>query len=159
MDASSADTIYFYSTRKQWREFSNFAQFAFELKGKRWPTSEHYYQAMKFEGQPYEEVIRAAPNGSTAAKLGRRKKPIVGQTTCTIRADWEQVKESVMRAALRAKFTSHPELRRLLLSTGTARLVEHTRNDKYWADGGDGSGQNRLGALLMELREELKKET
>jgi hypothetical protein len=33
--------------------------------------------------------------------------------------------------------------------------VEHTTNDRYWGDGGDGSGKNRLGALLMELRAEL----
>jgi N-glycosidase YbiA len=30
--------------------------------------------------------------------------------------------------------------------------VEHTRNDAYWGDGGDGTGKNRLGQLLMELR-------
>jgi len=41
------------------------------------------------------------------------------------------------------------------LGTGDAELVEHSHNDRYWADGGDGSGQNRLGQLLMELRAQL----
>ena len=63
-----------------------------------------------------------------------------------------------MGEVLRAKFTQHPQLRSLLLSTGDAELVEHTANDNYWADGGDGSGKNRLGQLLMELRSELRKE-
>jgi ribA/ribD-fused uncharacterized protein len=72
-----------------------------------------------------------------------------------LRADWEVVKDDVMRAALRAKFTQHPQLQSLLLATGDADLVEHTRNDTYWADGGDGSGRNRLGELLMELRTQL----
>lgn len=63
-----------------------------------------------------------------------------------------QIKDSVMRRALRAKFTQHSELRELLLSTGNCRLVEHTANDHYWADGGDGSGMNRLGELLMSVR-------
>ncbi len=36
-----------------------------------------------------------------------------------------------------------------------ARLVEHTNNDVFWGDGGDGSGHNMLGRLLMELRAEL----
>jgi ribA/ribD-fused uncharacterized protein len=63
-----------------------------------------------------------------------------------------------MREALWAKFTQHPELRSLLLSTGDETIVEHTENDNYWGDGGDGSGRNRLGVLLMELREKLRTE-
>ena len=58
-----------------------------------------------------------------------------------------------MRNGLRLKFTQHPALLELLLSTGTKKIVEHTVNDSYWGDGGDGSGKNRLGAILMELRE------
>ncbi len=61
-----------------------------------------------------------------------------------------------MRQALRAKFTQHDDLRILLLGTGEAVLVEHTEKDHYWGDGGDGSGKNRLGQLLMEIRSELR---
>ncbi|MFR3747673.1 NADAR domain-containing protein [Streptococcus sp.] len=43
-----------------------------------------------------------------------------------------------------------------MLATGDGILIEHTRNDDYWADGGDGSGKNKLGLLLMQVREELK---
>ena len=63
-----------------------------------------------------------------------------------------------MREALRAKFTQNKELKKILLETGDAELVKHTANDNYWADGGDGSGKNVLGKLLMELREQLKSE-
>jgi hypothetical protein len=49
-------------------------------------------------------------------------------------------------------------LKALLLGTGEAVLVEHTANDSYWGDGGDGSGKNRLGALLMQVRAELRSE-
>jgi hypothetical protein len=55
----------------------------------------------------------------------------------------------------RLKFTQHPHLRALLLSTGDALLVEHTENDSCWGDGGDGSGKNRLGQILMRVRDEL----
>ncbi len=72
-----------------------------------------------------------------------------------LRKNWESVKEQVMRKALRAKFEQHPELRALLLATAPAKLVEHTENDAYWGDGGNGKGKNRLGYLLMELREQL----
>ena len=73
-----------------------------------------------------------------------------------LRADWESVKDDIMREAVRAKFTQHADLRSLLLSTGDSTLVEHTTKDSYWADAGDGSGKNRLGEILMEIRVELR---
>lgn len=84
-----------------------------------------------------------------AARMGRsRKRPL--------RADWETVKDDVMREALRAKFSQHANARDLLLGTGDALIVERTKKDRYWGDGGDGSGLNRLGQLLMEVRKELR---
>lgn len=143
--------INFYSTSGDYGCFSNFSRHAVFLKGKRWPTSEHYFQAQKFAGEPDEEEIRGANKPMLAAQMGRdRKRPL--------RRDWEKVKERVMLEALRAKFTQHEELTAVLLSTGDAKLVEHTANDDYWGDGGDGSGKNRLGALLMQVREELRAE-
>jgi ribA/ribD-fused uncharacterized protein len=62
-----------------------------------------------------------------------------------------------MRTAVRAKFTQHKSLQETLLSTGDAILVEHTVNDSYWGDGGDGTGKNMLGKILVEIRDELKK--
>jgi ribA/ribD-fused uncharacterized protein len=61
-----------------------------------------------------------------------------------------------MLDALRAKFTQHDDLADLLLSTGDRPLVEHTANDAYWGDGGDGKGKNRLGRLLERVRRELR---
>ena len=46
----------------------------------------------------------------------------------------------------------------MLLGTGEATLVEHTSNDAYWGDGGDGSGKNMLGQILMKIRDELRVE-
>ena len=71
------------------------------------------------------------------------------------RSDWEQVKEDVMFKALQAKFTQHEYLRRMLVETKERKLVEHSPYDSYWGDGGDGSGKNRLGELLMILRGDL----
>jgi ribA/ribD-fused uncharacterized protein len=141
--------INFHSTTGEHGCFSNFSRHSIFLKGKKWPTSEHYFQAQKFAGEPDEEEIRKASKPSQAASMGRdRKRPL--------RRDWESVKERVMLDALRAKFTQHEDLKAILLGTGDAKLVEHTTNDSYWGDGGDGSGKNRLGFLLMKLREELQ---
>ncbi len=146
-----SETINFYHLDKPYCFFSNFARYEIELNGKTWATSEHYFQAQKFVGTVHEEEVRQAKSPREAADLGRdRTKPL--------RKDWEAVKDGVMREALYAKFTQHPDLMRQLLETGDAVLVEHTQNDRYWGDGGDGSGKNMLGKLLMELRDRIRAE-
>ena len=143
--------ILFYRVSEPYGEFSNFSPHPIHLGDKTWPTSEHYFQAQKFPGTPHEEEIRLAGSPMIAARMGRsRQRPL--------RPDWDSVKDDIMRQALRAKFTQHPALRSLLLSTGNADLIEHTKNDRYWADNGDGTGKNRLGHLLMELRAQLRDE-
>ncbi|MFO7563611.1 MAG: NADAR family protein [Enhygromyxa sp.] len=146
-----AEVIRFYRQGDAWGEFSNFSPHPIELDGQRWPTTEHYFQAQKFSEPELQTRIRETKKPGDAARLGRR---LPG-----LRSDWEQVKEDVMLRALRAKFAQHPRLARRLLSTADAELVEHTRNDSYWADGGDGSGKNRLGVLLMQLRAELREQS
>jgi len=144
--------IKFYRLNEPFGEFSNFSPHSIRVRGKSWPTLEHYFQAQKFAGTEHEEAVRGAKSPMVAARMGRsRKRPL--------RRDWEAVKDNVMREALRAKFQQHAELKALLLSTGAARLIEHTANDGYWGDGGDGTGKNRLGQLLMELRAALRTET
>src|SRR3974390_1074688 len=139
-------TIHFYRVNEPYGEFSNFSPHPFGLQGKTWPTSEHYFQAQKFAGTDQEEAIRQAKSPMIAARLGRSR-------SHPLRPDWEKIKDDVMREALLAKFTQNPALRWLLLSTEEEELIEHTSNDRYWGDGGDGTGKNRLGQLLMELRE------
>src|SRR5436189_3105314 len=108
--------IYFYSTRENYGCFSNFSAHGITLKGKWWPTSEHYFQAQKFAGTEHEEVVRQAKSPMVAARMGRsRERPL--------RADWELVKDDIMREVLHAKFTQHPTLRSLLLRTGDADLI------------------------------------
>ncbi len=142
-------TIRFYRTAENYGCFSNFAPFPIALKGKVWPTSEHYFQAQKFAETEHEEAIRRAKSPMIAARMGRdREKPL--------RADWEFVKDDIMREAVRAKFTQHAELREVLLATGDAEIVEHTGKDSYWGDGGDGRGKNMLGRILMDVRQELR---
>ena len=143
------DTICFYREGNAYGQFSNFAPYPIKLKGKVWPTSEHYFQAQKFAGTSHETAIRKARKPALAARKGRDRKQ-------RLRRDWERVKDNVMRDALRAKFTQHADLRALLLGTGDALLVEHTVRDRYWGDGGDGSGKNMLGRILMQIRDELR---
>jgi len=142
--------INFYRTGDEYGCFSNFAAYPVEIRGQVWPTSEHFFQAQKFAGSQHEEAIRSVKSPMIAARIGRnRSKPI--------RPDWEQVKDDIMREAVRSKFSQHRDLREILLATGDALIVEHTKNDSYWGDGGDGSGRNMLGRILAEVRVELRR--
>jgi N-glycosidase YbiA len=143
-------TIYFYSTREiPYGCFSNFSAHGFTLDGLWWTTSEHYFQAQKFVGTYHLEEIRKAKTPKDAAKMGRdRDRPL--------RADWEAIKEDVMRKALLCKFQTHEDIREILLSTGEELLVENAPGDYYWGCGKNGSGKNRLGLILMEVREVIR---
>ncbi|TYC72480.1 NADAR family protein [Stappia sp. BW2] len=137
-------TIRFYSINDAYGCFSNFSPHPIQI-GRVWPTSEHYFQAQKFSDLALHDKICRDPSPMRAAQIGRsRKHPL--------RPDWEDIKLDVMRTALLAKFTQHNDLRTILLETKGQDLVEHTPHDHFWADGGDGSGKNMLGSLLMELR-------
>tara|TARA_R110002073_G_scaffold43606_13_gene121632 strand:- start:3795 stop:4253 length:459 start_codon:yes stop_codon:yes gene_type:complete len=146
---SDQSVIHFYSVSDEYGEFSNFAAFSIKLRGKRWPTSEHYFQAQKFKDVGHQEEIRKAKTPMIAARLGRDRKK-------KLRRDWDSIRDNVMREAVLAKFTQHDELKTILLATGEAKLVENTANDAYWGDGGDGSGKNMLGRILMEVRDKLR---
>ena len=143
-------TIYFYGADEvPYGCFSNFSDHGFDLDGLWWPTSEHYFQAQKFTGTRHAELVRRARTPLRAAELGRdASKPL--------RRDWERVKDDVMRRAVATKFRTHGDICEVLLSTGDAKLVEHTDNDRYWGDGGDGKGRNMLGQLLMRVRTEFR---
>ena len=132
--------------------FSNFdRKHPIIIEGIVWASTEHFFQAMKFKGTDpfYFTSIWTAKTPADAAAMGRDR-------SHQLRPDWEQVKDDVMREAIRAKFTQHADMRGLLLNTSDAELIEHTPNDNYWADGGDGNGKNMLGKILMEIRAELK---
>jgi len=141
--------IRFYRERDAYGFLSNFSAHGFTLEGRYWPTAEHYFQAMKFQEEVHVEAVHSAPSPMDAKALG-------GDRARPLREDWETVKDQVMRKALVAKFTQHPDLRASLLATGNEPLIEAAPRDFYWGSGADGSGRNRLGALLMEVRAALR---
>jgi ribA/ribD-fused uncharacterized protein len=143
------ERILFYSADDSYGYLSNHYPSPINLKGKVWPTTEHYFQAMKFEGHPWEEAIRCAETSEQSAVMGRSR-------DAPMRGDWQDIKYGVMKEAVLAKFSQHEDLQVLLLQTANIEIVEHTATDAVWGDGGDGSGQNLLGKLLMEVREEIR---
>lgn len=140
--------IKFYKMSEPYGYFSNFAPYPIFLDGEIWNTVEHYFQCNKFEDDILKAKIKKIESPMKVALEGR-------DTKYHIRSDWDSVKEMFMFNALRAKFFQHPELRIKLIETGDSKLIEHTSNDSYWGDGGDGNGKNRLGELLMKLRNDI----
>ena len=139
-------SIKFYKINEEYGCFSNFAHYGFELEGKYWMNSEHYFQAKKFEGTEYEELIRLLDNPMKAAEMGRNH-------NLPLRKDWEDVKDDVMRKAVFEKFSQNKETREVLFDTGIEEIIENTTNDYYWGCGTKGNGKNMLGKILMEIRE------
>ena len=142
--------LHFYHHTDVFGEFSNFYSSPIELDGRVWPTIEHYYQAQKFiSNETHVHNVLQSPTPIQALLYSRKHRS-------AIRSDWEQVKNEVMLRACMAKFEQHLWLQVLLLSTGNRQLVEHTKKDVYWGDGGDGSGRNQLGITLMQVRDNLR---
>ena len=127
----------------------NFFPAKTEYDGETYDTTEHAFQAAKATNFADKFKIMTANSPAMAKMLGR---------TLSLRGDWEYVKRRIMRDIVRAKFRQHPALAKKLVETGDAQLIEgNTWNDKVWGVC-NGEGKNWLGKILMELREELKKE-
>lgn len=150
------DEIRFYRTNeKPYGAFSNLYRRDVMFDEEVFATSEHAYQAGKARKPAVRKWLMEAPSPSLLAMAAH------GLYYWDIAPGWSKTKFDRMRAVLRAKFTQHTDLRRLLLSTGDARLVETATIDnevnRLWGEV-NGVGRNMLGALLMELRDELRVE-
>lgn len=144
------DAIYF-SRADVDQNLGAWSDHAFVLDGKEWPTVEHYYQAMKFEDQGYQEKIRQAGSPKQARKLGRRRFK-------KLRNDWSKVKEVFMTRALYTKCKTYSNVARELLDTESKKLVESSSYDYYWGCGRDRRGSNIYGQVLMNVRNKLREE-
>ena len=153
--------------------FSNYCLSSIRVQGVLYPSVEHYYQCQKFSSQhaEYRELIRQASTANKAKILARQQtaggyrwrtelNPLIEKHLrlgVRVRDDWEEQKDAVMFSGLQAKFSQHPQLARLLLSTGDSAIVEKSPRDAYWGCGKDGRGRNKLGYLLINVRSYLRK--
>ncbi len=148
------EEIHFYrANEKPWGAFSNLYRRPTTFEGLEFPTAEHAYQY----GKPRKETVRdwlmEAPSPALLAMAAH------GLYHWDIAPGWSKTKVDRMRSILLAKFTQHADLSDLLLSTGTARIVEVGRENntvnRFWGEV-NGVGKNTLGNLLMEVRSIIK---
>jgi ribA/ribD-fused uncharacterized protein len=114
-----------------------------------WPSVEHYFQASKFAEVPeFQDQFMKLETGAEARKVGN-------EPSYPVRGDWAVVKDRVMKAAVTAKFRQNLPLLAMLQATGD-RDIQYVSTDSYWGIGKNKKGENKLGRLLMAVREELK---
>lgn len=144
-----SNVIYFYSVDGPHGCFSNFYPADFiDNAGRKWKSSEHYYQAFKFAHLDNKEIFEKVRNAQTAKECYK----LSWANQEYFRKDWSEVKDDIMRDALIYKYQQNRDLHDILVSTGDKILVEHSLNDLHYGMGLENNGKNMLGKLLMELR-------
>lgn len=151
------EVVAFRKTGEAFGGLSNMAPgFPIQVFGRRVRTAEALYQACRYPHLP--EVQRMILNESSPMTAKMRSKPYRGES----RPDWERVRIPIMKWCLRVKLLYNWEkFSELLLETGDKPIVEDSRKDNFWGakpcrDRDTLTGQNVLGRLLMELRDQLR---
>lgn len=74
---------------------------------------------------------------------------------CPMRPDWKEIRKNVMKNLLLAKYGQNLILKKWLLATEDAKLVELAPWDKekFWGVDEEGNGSNNSGLLTEEVRE------
>ena len=162
MELHKLDTetqVFFYE--QDFYVLSNFSAFQVEFEGVVFPTSEHAYHFQRFKehgwintpGQVTRQMIawdvHRARSAHDAFKIAQEKKEYQ-------RADWDEVKVSIMEKILIAKAQQHEYVMRKLLATGDRELVEDSWRDSFWGWGGDKQGRNELGKCWMRVRDQFR---
>ncbi|KIJ65304.1 hypothetical protein HYDPIDRAFT_167522 [Hydnomerulius pinastri MD-312] len=149
--------ILFYHAHDPYYGFTNFSSDPVEYQGKRYPTSEHLFQSLKFlDHRPElaEHIRTCSTRPQVVFDETHRFNP-------EVRPDWLKVRIEMnfkMDMVLWHKFTQNKHLNEELLSTGDAELVEDSAKDAFWGVGPDGKGENQLGKALQRLRTKLRDE-
>jgi ribA/ribD-fused uncharacterized protein len=141
-----ADSITRFHGKYLW--LSNFYPADVWLDGVKYRTVEHAYQAAKTTDESERKIIRKLDTPGQAKRLGRRVR---------MRPDWDRAKTDIMLDLLRQKFKDLT-LSDNLLVTGSRELIEGNHwGDEFWGvDLRTGRGENTLGRLLMQVREEIR---
>lgn len=143
------DPAFFYP--KEFYVFDNFSSFQIEYDGFLWPTSEHAFQAAKFKDcapEIFQQILNAR-SAHDAQKIARENKFIRNP-------EWEELKETKMKEILICKVEQHPYVLKKLLDSGDREIIEDSWRDAEWGWGRNRDGENKLGKIWMEIRNEFR---
>lgn len=129
---------------KEYSFLCNFYPCEFVEDGFVYKSNEHYFQSKKYSDPEIRQKIIDAESPSKTKKISRMH-PIDFVW-------WDSVREQVMKQGLILKFSQNPDLRQKLIDTYDKKLIEYSKNDRFWG-GSAVNSENKLGNLLMEVRE------
>jgi predicted NAD-dependent protein-ADP-ribosyltransferase YbiA (DUF1768 family) len=138
---------------------SNMSQHPVEFAGKEWRTVEALFQSLRFNDDDIKELIRAERSPMSAKQVMNEN----SESIALIKHGKRDVLN--MKMCLRIKLLFHPILIGKLVETEDKRIIEDVtaRGDVggnlFWGAmliDGEWHGQNVLGNLWMEIREEYK---
>lgn len=146
--------------------FSNWYKADFEYAGKNYSSVEQfmmYHKLMTFRQYELADKVMATDDPAEAKKIGRTKFKNFDDKL------WTRISTPIVKRGVRAKFEQNPELSKILLSTGNVVLAECSPYDQVWGiglspnderiyDTSQWQGKNKLGRILMIVREELRQE-
>lgn len=144
-----------------WGSLGNMSPHYVLYQGKYYPTAEALFQGLRFKDHPeIQEEIRVQKSPMMAKRIAKKHFGVLGRKGMP-----GEVQEDIgnMRLCLRLKVEKHPEVRRMLLATKQATIIEDCTDRwkgsaKFWGAAlldGEWRGENTLGKLWMELRSEL----
>jgi len=82
--------------------------FPFSLRGKQWPSLQHYIEAQKFHDSEFEERVRTATSPEESVLLAEEFKD-------KIRPKWKSIESLILFEGILARLDQHPELRELIV--------------------------------------------
>ena len=153
--------VWFKKVAEEYGWMGNMAPYPIKFDGKVWRTSEALFQSMRFDDDSVKEIIRGEKS-PISAKLKAKKYKDQMVVVPTKELDVEN-----MRKCVKMKFDQHPQLKRQLINTKDAFIYEDIGNrngerHKFWGakkwSESEGDGNNMMGKILMDLREEYLKE-
>ena len=158
--------IGFFHEYEEYGCFSNWYPAGFEYEGRYFDNSEQfmmYHKVMMFGKDELAEQIMQTSDPAVCKKIAKQKFP-------EFDADlWDKACQEIVKRGVKAKFAQNEDILKVLLGTGNALLAECSPYDKKWGIGIDigdpdrlniakWKGQNLLGKILMDVREELRQE-
>lgn len=154
-----------------WRKYlSNFTECEIVLEGRRYWSVEHAFQAAKALCAGDEEFAREFECGGSVGPLSVNAKKMGGKSAFNKRGivldpkKWNRERDNVTFAALRARASCDDHFCKILQRTKELDLYllhfERSAQKAYWGgaiskSSGEIVGVNRLGQMLMELRNEV----
>jgi ribA/ribD-fused uncharacterized protein len=137
--------------------FSPYSAHAIEIDGVLFPTVEHAYQCSRYDesNKDIREEVRQARSPMRAWEVSSKYKHLSVP-------GFADNKLQLMKKLLRMKTDQHADVRKALIDSGDSEIVKHITTyppgDGFWDDGDDGTGENHMGKLWMEIRQELREE-